>query len=99
MNTNHILFVASGAFHSSKPADLVPELQGRLPIRVELHALGEAEFVRILMEPEFNLIRQQVGTSCPWPSHSCSPTHPLVAAPCRTGGAAGGGERDVASDG
>ena len=58
VKTDHILFVASGAFHLSKPADLLPELQGRLPIRVELKALSEDDFRRILTEPEANLIRQ-----------------------------------------
>ncbi len=58
VKTDHILFVASGAFHLSKPADLLPELQGRLPIRVELRALTQDDFRRILTEPEANLIRQ-----------------------------------------
>ena len=58
VKTDHILFVASGAFHLAKPADLLPELQGRLPIRVELKALNEEDFRRILTEPETNLIRQ-----------------------------------------
>ncbi|MBW8309145.1 MAG: ATP-dependent protease ATPase subunit HslU [Candidatus Paracaedibacteraceae bacterium] len=58
VKTDHILFVTSGAFHLSKPADLLPELQGRLPIRVELNALTKDDFVRILMEPEANLIVQ-----------------------------------------
>jgi ATP-dependent HslUV protease ATP-binding subunit HslU len=52
VRTDHILFIASGAFHTSKPSDLIPELQGRFPIRVELHPLGKEEFVRILREPE-----------------------------------------------
>ncbi|MGD8373041.1 MAG: ATP-dependent protease ATPase subunit HslU [Syntrophobacterales bacterium] len=52
VRTDHILFIASGAFHASKPSDLIPELQGRFPIRVELDALGKEEFVRILKEPE-----------------------------------------------
>lgn len=60
VNTDHILFIASGAFHSNKPADLLAELQGRLPIRVELKGLTENDFVRILTEPEHNLIKQQV---------------------------------------
>src|SRR5690606_273702 len=51
VRTDHVLFVAAGAFHVSKPSDLIPELQGRFPIRVELHSLGEKEFVRILQEP------------------------------------------------
>lgn len=58
VNTNHILFITSGAFHLSKPSDLLPELQGRLPIRVELDALTQEDFVRILTEPEANLIVQ-----------------------------------------
>lgn len=58
VKTDHILFVASGAFHLAKPSDLIPELQGRLPIRVELDALGPDEFKRILTEPDFNLIEQ-----------------------------------------
>ncbi|MBM3488760.1 MAG: ATP-dependent protease ATPase subunit HslU [Alphaproteobacteria bacterium] len=58
VRTDHILFIASGAFHLAKPADLLPELQGRLPIRVELKALGEEDFRRILTEPEASLIRQ-----------------------------------------
>jgi ATP-dependent HslUV protease ATP-binding subunit HslU len=58
VKTDHVLFIASGAFHLAKPADLLPELQGRLPIRVELGALGADDFVRILTEPEASLIRQ-----------------------------------------
>lgn len=58
VKTDHILFVTSGAFHVAKPADLLPELQGRLPIRVELKALSKDDFVRILTEPEANLIKQ-----------------------------------------
>jgi len=58
VRTNHILFICSGAFHLSKPSDLLPELQGRLPIRVELQALTHNDFVRILTEPEANLIEQ-----------------------------------------
>jgi ATP-dependent HslUV protease ATP-binding subunit HslU len=56
--TDHILFIASGAFHMSKPSDLIPELQGRLPIRVELDALKVEEFVRILTEPDASLCAQ-----------------------------------------
>ena len=52
LKTDHILFIASGAFHLSKPSDLIPELQGRLPIRVELDALGANDFLRILTEPD-----------------------------------------------
>jgi ATP-dependent HslUV protease ATP-binding subunit HslU len=58
VRTDHILFIAAGAFHVSKPSDLIPELQGRFPIRVELHALGKDEFVRILTEPRSALIKQ-----------------------------------------
>lgn len=58
VKTDHILFVGAGAFHLSKPSDLIPELQGRLPIRVELDALGKDEFVRILTEPEASLTKQ-----------------------------------------
>ena len=58
MKTDHILFIASGAFHVAKPSDLLPELQGRLPIRVELKALTEEDFVRILSETRANLIEQ-----------------------------------------
>ncbi len=58
VKTDHVLFIASGAFHIAKPSDLLPELQGRLPIRVELKALGREEFVRILKEPEASLLKQ-----------------------------------------
>ena len=58
VRTDHILFIASGAFHLAKPSDLLPELQGRLPIRVELSALTHEDFVRILTEPEASLIKQ-----------------------------------------
>jgi len=58
VKTDHILFIASGAFHLSKPSDLIPELQGRLPIRVELSALGVDDFVRILTEPDASLTEQ-----------------------------------------
>jgi ATP-dependent HslUV protease ATP-binding subunit HslU len=58
VKTDHILFIASGAFHLSKPADLIPELQGRLPIRVELDALRTEDFVRILTEPDHSLTQQ-----------------------------------------
>ena len=58
IKTDHILFIASGAFHLSKPSDLLPELQGRLPIRVELSALTRDDFKRILLEPENSLIKQ-----------------------------------------
>jgi ATP-dependent HslUV protease ATP-binding subunit HslU len=58
VRTDHILFIAAGAFHVSKPSDLIPELQGRFPIRVELEALGKEEFVRILTEPRSALVKQ-----------------------------------------
>ena len=58
VRTDHILFIAAGAFHVSKPSDLIPELQGRFPIRVELNALGKEEFVRILTEPRSALVKQ-----------------------------------------
>lgn len=58
VNTDHILFIASGAFHLAKPSDLLPELQGRLPNRVELKALNQEDFIRILTEPEANLVKQ-----------------------------------------
>ena len=61
VNTDHILFIASGAFHVSKPSDLLPELQGRLPIRVELRALTRDDFVRILNDTEASLIKQYVA--------------------------------------
>lgn len=61
IKTDHILFIASGAFHIAKPSDLLPELQGRLPIRVELQPLTEADFVRILTETENALTRQYAG--------------------------------------
>jgi len=58
VKTDHILFIAAGAFHIAKPSDLIPELQGRFPIRVELESLGKGEFIRILKEPKNALIRQ-----------------------------------------
>jgi ATP-dependent HslUV protease ATP-binding subunit HslU len=58
MKTDHVLFIASGAFHLSKPSDMLPELQGRLPIRVELRSLTEEDFVRILSETKANLVEQ-----------------------------------------
>jgi ATP-dependent HslUV protease ATP-binding subunit HslU len=61
VNTDHILFVAAGAFHQCKPSDLMAELQGRLPIRVELRGLTEADLYRILTEPENSLLKQQVA--------------------------------------
>ena len=60
IKTDHVLFIASGAFHVSKPSDLLPELQGRLPNRVELSALNKKDFISILKEPENNLIRQYI---------------------------------------
>ena len=61
VQTDHILFISSGAFHVSKPSDMLPELQGRLPIRVELKVLTRDDFVRILTEPEASLIKQYVA--------------------------------------
>jgi ATP-dependent HslUV protease ATP-binding subunit HslU len=58
VRTEHILFIAAGAFHTTKPSDLIPELQGRFPIRVELSSLSEADFIRILTEPKNALIKQ-----------------------------------------
>jgi len=61
VKTDHVLFIASGAFHVSKPSDMLPELQGRLPIRVELHPLSEDDFRRILTETEASLIKQYIA--------------------------------------
>jgi ATP-dependent HslUV protease ATP-binding subunit HslU len=61
VKTDHILFIAAGAFHSSKPSDLMPELQGRFPIRVELKDLSKDDFVRILTEPQNALTKQQIA--------------------------------------
>jgi ATP-dependent HslUV protease ATP-binding subunit HslU len=61
VRTDHILFIAAGAFHVSKPSDLIPELQGRFPIRVELEPLGRDEFVRILTEPRSALVKQYMA--------------------------------------
>ncbi|MEK7308802.1 MAG: ATP-dependent protease ATPase subunit HslU, partial [Nitrospirota bacterium] len=61
VRTDHILFIAAGAFHATKPSDLIPELQGRFPIRVELDALGKNEFLRILQEPKNALIKQYIA--------------------------------------
>jgi ATP-dependent HslUV protease ATP-binding subunit HslU len=58
VKTDHVLFIAAGAFHVAKPSDLIPELQGRFPIRVELKPLTEADFVRIMTEPENALTKQ-----------------------------------------
>jgi ATP-dependent HslUV protease ATP-binding subunit HslU len=60
VRTDHILFIAAGAFHATKPSDLIPELQGRFPIRVELDPLTKEDFVRILTEPQNALIKQYV---------------------------------------
>ncbi len=65
VRTDHILFIASGAFHVSKPSDLIPEFQGRFPIRVELEALTQADFVRILTEPKNALVKQYVALMAP----------------------------------
>ena len=61
VSTDHILFIAAGAFHVSKPSDLIPELQGRFPIRVELQSLTVGDFVRILTEPKSSLVKQSVA--------------------------------------
>ena len=61
VKTDYILFIASGAFHIAKPADMLPELQGRLPIRVNLNALTRDDFVRILTEPEASLVKQYIA--------------------------------------
>jgi ATP-dependent HslUV protease ATP-binding subunit HslU len=61
VKTDHVLFIASGAFHVSKPSDLIPELQGRFPIRVELNSLSTDDFIRILTEPENALIKQYIA--------------------------------------
>src|SRR3984957_16519125 len=61
VRTDHILFVAAGAFHVSKPSDLIPELQGRFPIRVELHSLNVNDFIRILTEPKSSLVKQSTA--------------------------------------
>jgi ATP-dependent HslUV protease ATP-binding subunit HslU len=58
VRTDHVLFIAAGAFHVAKPSDLIPELQGRFPIRVELSSLSQEDFVRILAEPRNSLVRQ-----------------------------------------
>jgi ATP-dependent HslUV protease ATP-binding subunit HslU len=61
VTTDHVLFIAAGAFHVSKPSDLIPELQGRFPIRVELKALTVEDFLRILTEPRASLIKQAIA--------------------------------------
>ena len=76
VKTDHVLFIASGAFHVSKPSDLLPELQGRLPIRVELAPLTVDDFRRILTETEASLIKQTVALCAPRGSRWCSPTMP-----------------------
>jgi ATP-dependent HslUV protease ATP-binding subunit HslU len=58
VNTDHVLFIAAGAFHFAKPSDLIPELQGRFPIRVELEMLTKSDFIRILSEPQNSLVKQ-----------------------------------------
>ena len=58
VKTDHVLWIAAGAFHNSKPSDLIPELQGRLPLRVELSSLAQDDYVRILTQPENSLVRQ-----------------------------------------
>ena len=58
VKTDHVLWIAAGAFHNSKPSDLIPELQGRLPLRVELAPLTQDDYVRILTQPENSLVRQ-----------------------------------------
>jgi len=61
LSTDHILFIAAGAFHVSKPSDLIPELQGRFPIRVELNSLTVNDFIRILTEPKSSLVKQSTA--------------------------------------
>jgi ATP-dependent HslUV protease ATP-binding subunit HslU len=61
VKTDHILFIAAGAFHTSKPSDLIPELQGRFPIRVELESLSKEDFKKILVEPDNSLIKQYIA--------------------------------------
>jgi ATP-dependent HslUV protease ATP-binding subunit HslU len=63
VRTDHVLFIAAGAFHVSKPSDLIPELQGRFPIRVELTSLAEDDFIRIMTEPE-NALTKQYAALC-----------------------------------
>ena len=63
VRTDHILFIASGAFHVAKPSDLIPEMQGRFPIRVELKSLTTEDFVRILTEPDASLTSTELGVS------------------------------------
>jgi ATP-dependent HslUV protease ATP-binding subunit HslU len=61
VRTDHVLFIGAGAFHVSRPSDLIPELQGRFPIRVELSSLDKSDFVKILMEPENALLKQYIA--------------------------------------
>jgi ATP-dependent HslUV protease ATP-binding subunit HslU len=61
VKTDHVLFIAAGAFHVSKPSDLIPEMQGRFPIRVELDSLGKGDFLRILTEPKNALTKQYIA--------------------------------------
>jgi len=61
LRTDHILFIAAGAFHVSKPSDLIPELQGRFPIRVELQSLTVEDFIKILTEPKSSLVKQYIA--------------------------------------
>ena len=81
VKTDHILFIAAGAFHVSKPADLIPELQGRFPIRVELEALGRGDFVRILTEPKSALIKQYTALLSTEGLTVRSPKGPLTGLP------------------
>jgi ATP-dependent HslUV protease ATP-binding subunit HslU len=79
VKTDHILFIASGAFHTCKPSDLLAELQGRLPIRVELKGLTEDDMYRILTEPATNLIAQQVTSECGEQRPARAHGHPIAA--------------------
>jgi ATP-dependent HslUV protease ATP-binding subunit HslU len=86
MKTDHVLFIASGAFHVAKPSDMLPELQGRLPIRVELKALSEDDFVRILSETRANLVAQYralMGTEQVSLDFTPRPSAPSPASPLR----------------
>jgi ATP-dependent HslUV protease ATP-binding subunit HslU len=65
VRTDHVLFIASGAFHTAKPSDLIPEFQGRFPIRVELEPLTREDFVRILTEPRHALVKQYMALMAP----------------------------------
>ena len=78
VKTDHILFIAAGAFHVSKPSDLIPELQGRFPIRVELQSLGKDDFIRILREPRNALLKQYRRCSTPRAWRWCSVTTPSM---------------------